>query len=98
MDHRHLNQFRTQRREAELTQGADHRFDRHFCLYFLLYGLAGAVTTEALMESGEAGAKLAFRIFWSGSGSLIFVFVIISCLGTLNGLMVGYPRDVCPAF
>ena len=41
------------------------------------------------MESGEAGAKLAFQnIFGSVGGTLIFVFVIISCLGTLNGLML----------
>lgn len=63
-------------------------------VYIAYYiGLAGTVTTEALMESGEAGAKMAFQnIFGSVGGSLIFVFVIISCLGTLNGLMVGNTR------
>lgn len=58
-------------------------------------GLAGAVTTEKLMESGQAGAKMAFQnIFGSIGGSLIFVFVIISCLGTLNGLMMGCSRGM----
>lgn len=58
-------------------------------------GLTGAVTTEALMESGEAGAKLAFQnTFGTIGGSLIFVFVIISCLGTLNGLMMGCTRGM----
>lgn len=57
-------------------------------------GLAGAVPTAILMESGEAGAKLAFqKLFGSLGGSLIFVFVIISCLGTLNGLMMGCTRS-----
>ncbi|HHW31204.1 MAG TPA: APC family permease [Clostridiaceae bacterium] len=66
------------------------------CAYIFYYiGLAGAVTSEALMESGQAGAKMAFQnIFGSVAGSLIFVFVIISCLGTLNGLMVGCTRGM----
>ena len=66
-----------------------------FVYIFYYIGLAGAVTTEALMESGQAGAKLAFQnIFGSVGGSLIFVFVIISCLGTLNGLMIGCTRGM----
>ncbi len=66
-----------------------------FVYIFYYIGLAGAVSTEALMESGEAGAKLAFQnIFGTVGGSLIFVFVIISCLGTLNGLMVGCTRGL----
>lgn len=65
-------------------------------VYITYYiGLAGAVTTEALMESGEAGAKLAFQnIFGSVGGTLIFVIVIVSCLGTLNGLMIGCTRGM----
>lgn len=66
-----------------------------FVYIFYYIGLAGAVSTEALMESGQAGAKMAFQnIFGSVWGSLIFVFVIISCLGTLNGLMVGTTRGM----
>ncbi len=66
-----------------------------FVYIFYYIGLAGAVTTEALMESGQAGAKLAFQnIFGTVGGSLLFVFVIISCLGTLNGLMVGCTRGL----
>lgn len=63
-------------------------------VYITYYiGLAGAVTTEELMASGQAGAKMAFQnIFGTVGGSLIFVFVIISCLGTLNGLMLGCTR------
>jgi APA family basic amino acid/polyamine antiporter len=62
---------------------------------FYYIGLAGAVPTTALMESGEAGAKLAFQnIFGNVAGTLIFVFIIISCLGTLNGLMLGCTRSL----
>lgn len=64
--------------------------------YILYYvGLAGAVTNETMMAGGQEGAKLAFEtIFGGAAGSLIFVFVIISCLGTLNGLMLGCTRGM----
>lgn len=62
---------------------------------FYYIGLAGVVPTKTLMENGQAGAKLAFQnIFGPIGGSLIFVFVIISCLGTLNGLMLGCTRGM----
>jgi APA family basic amino acid/polyamine antiporter len=65
-------------------------------VYILYYvGLAGAVPNQALMESGEAGARLAFETLFSRVGGvLLFVFVIISCLGTLNGLMLGCSRGL----
>lgn len=64
-----------------------------YVLYYV--GLAGAVTNKVMMAGGEAGAKLAFQtIFSSAGGSLMFVFVIISCLGTLNGLMLGCTRGL----
>ena len=64
-------------------------------VYILYYiGLAGAVSNEVMMAGGEAGAKIAFETIFSGFGSLIFVFVVISCLGTLNGLMLGCTRGV----
>jgi len=65
-------------------------------IYILYYvGLAGAVTNKVMMAGGESGAKLAFEtVFSSVGGSLLFVFVIISCLGTLNGLMLGCTRGI----
>lgn len=64
-----------------------------YLLYYI--GLAGAVENEVLMASGESGAKMAFtNVFSSLGGTLIFVFVIISCLGTLNGLMLGCTRGL----
>ena len=63
-------------------------------VYILYYvGLAGVVPNATLMENGQEGAKLAFStLFSSAAGTLLFVFVIISCLGTLNGLMMGCTR------
>ena len=65
-------------------------------VYILYYvGLAGAVTNETLMAGGQEGAKLAFETVFSNlGGTLVFVFVIISCLGTLNGLMLGCTRGI----
>jgi APA family basic amino acid/polyamine antiporter len=65
-------------------------------VYILYYiGLAGAVPTSELMQNGQAGAKLAFQnIFGQAAGTLIFVFIIVSCLGTLNGLMLGCTRGL----
>ncbi len=65
-------------------------------IYILYYiGLAGTVTNKVMMAGGEAGAKLAFQtVFSSVGGTLLFVFVIISCLGTLNGLMLGCTRGI----
>lgn len=64
--------------------------------YILYYvGLSGAVSNAALMKSGEKGAKLAFEtIFSKAGGTALFIFVVISCLGTLNGLMLGCTRGM----
>ena len=63
-------------------------------IYILYYtGLAGAVQNSVMMQGGEAGAKLAFsNVFSNIGGTVLFVFVVISCLGTLNGLMMGCTR------
>ena len=64
-----------------------------YILYYI--GLSGAVSNETLMAGGQEGARLAFsRLFSNVGGTLVFVFVIISCLGTLNGLMLGCTRGV----
>ncbi|MGN1231256.1 MAG: APC family permease, partial [Anaerotignum sp.] len=63
-------------------------------VYMLYYiGLAGAVENEVMMAGGETGAKIAFStVFTEFGGTLLFVFVVISCLGTLNGLMMACTR------
>lgn len=47
------------------------------------------------MASGETGAKIAFETVFSRiGGSLLMMFIVISCLGTLNGLMLGCVRGI----
>ncbi len=63
-------------------------------IYIIYYiGLAGGITNAEMMEGGEAGARIAFSaVFTKIAGTLLFVFVVISCMGTLNGLMLGCTR------
>lgn len=63
-------------------------------VYITYYiGLAGGIENAVIMQGGEAGAKIAFSaVFSNFAGTLLFVFVVISCLGTLNGLTLGCSR------
>jgi APA family basic amino acid/polyamine antiporter len=63
-------------------------------IYILYYiGLAGAVPNSVVMQGGETGAKIAFSTLFSNlGGTVVFVIVVISCLGTTNGLMMGCTR------
>ena len=65
-------------------------------IYVLYYvGLAGAIPNAEMMANGQTGAKNAFAaVFGRVMGTGIFVFVIVSCLGTLNGLMLGCSRGL----
>lgn len=64
-----------------------------YILYFI--GLSGAVSNETMMAGGEEGAKLAFEtVFSRVGGTIVFVIIVISCLGTLNGLMLGNVRGL----
>ncbi len=64
-----------------------------YLAYFL--GLTGAMNSEGLMASGNIpkdafGTLLGNPVF----GTIASVFVIISCLGTMNGLMLGCCRGI----
>lgn len=63
-------------------------------VYITYYiGLAGGIKNEVIMAGGEAGARIAFSaVFSNFAGTLLFLFVVISCLGTLNGLTLGCAR------
>jgi APA family basic amino acid/polyamine antiporter len=65
-------------------------------VYVLYYvGLSGALDSATMMQGGQAGAKLAFQnIFGQVGGVAIFVFVVISCWGTCNGLMMAVTRGM----
>ncbi|MBQ3047418.1 MAG: APC family permease [Clostridia bacterium] len=59
-----------------------------YILYFI--GVAGAATTADLAEKS---VSVAFNnIFGNIGGTILTVFVFISCLGTLNGLTMGSTR------
>ncbi len=62
-------------------------------IYVLYYiGVAGGATNAVLMNEG---ATTAFsNIFGKVGGTLLNVCIVISCLGTLNGLMVGATRGM----
>jgi APA family basic amino acid/polyamine antiporter len=58
-------------------------------------GLAGALDSAVMMENGQEGAKLAFQnIFGQVGGAAIFVFVVVSCWGTCNGLTMSVCRGM----
>lgn len=61
-----------------------------YILYFV--GLAGGASVDVLRAHG---APAAFRnIFGSVGGAVLNVFIVISCLSTLNGLMLANTRSI----
>lgn len=59
-----------------------------YVLYFI--GVAGAASTADLAQTG---VTVAFNnIFGNIGGTILTVFVLVSCLGTLNGLTMGSTR------
>ncbi|MBE7035078.1 MAG: APC family permease [Ruminococcaceae bacterium] len=62
-------------------------------IYITYYiGIAGGATIDSLRENG---ATIAFHnIFGGVFGTILNVFIAISCLGTLNGLMLGCTRGI----
>lgn len=65
-----------------------------YLLYFL--GLSGVLKTDELMASGDNIPKDAFTVLFKNEvfGTIVYVFIVISCLGTMNGLMLGCCRGM----
>ena len=61
-----------------------------YVLYFI--GVAGGATNAVLISEGATTAFI--NIFGGVGGTLLNICIIISCLGTLNGLMVGATRGM----
>lgn len=61
-----------------------------YVFYFL--GVAGGAETSVVMTEGTSAAF--FNLFGKFSGTLVNICVVISCLGTLNGLMVASTRGM----
>ncbi len=61
-----------------------------YVLYYI--GVAGGASNAVLMAEG---ATTAFKnVFGSVGGAFLNICIVISCLGTLNGLMVGATRGM----
>ena len=61
-----------------------------YVLYYI--GVAGGASTQVLIEEG---ATTAFsNVFGKVGGVFLNICIVISCLGTLNGLMVGASRGM----
>lgn len=64
-----------------------------YMLYYL--GISGVLTNDQVIAAGDAApVNVIALIFSRVSGTLLTVFVIISCLGTLNGLIMGSARGM----
>lgn len=61
-----------------------------YVLYFV--GVAGGATSAVLIEEGATTAFV--NIFGGVGGTLLNICIVVSCLGTLNGLMVGATRGM----
>lgn len=61
-----------------------------YILYYI--GVAGGATNEVLINEGATTAFT--NIFGAVGGTLLNICIVISCLGTLNGLMVGATRGM----
>lgn len=64
-----------------------------YILYYL--GLSGVIENQIFVEQGDHAVTLAVQqLFGHFAGSVLVVFVIISCLGTLNGLTMATSRGM----
>lgn len=61
-----------------------------YVLYYI--GVAGGATNEVLIHEGATTAFT--NIFGGVGGAILNICIVISCLGTLNGLMVGVTRGM----
>lgn len=61
-----------------------------YILYYI--GVAGGATNKVLIEQGATTAFT--NIFGNIGGAVLNICIVISCLGTLNGLMVGATRGM----
>ncbi|MCP3921222.1 MAG: amino acid permease [Desulfobacterales bacterium] len=64
-----------------------------YMLYYL--GISGILSNDQVIAAGDkAPVQVISKVFGNVGGTLLTVFVIISCLGTLNGLIMGCTRGM----
>lgn len=64
-----------------------------YMLYYL--GISGTLSNNEVLRLGDnAPVHVLSTVFGKTAGTILTVFVIISCLGTLNGLVMGSSRGM----
>ena len=66
-----------------------------YITYFI--GIASVLSVDEIMTAGDNLPKVAFPALFGGNeifGTIVYVFIIISCLGTMNGIMIGTSRGL----
>lgn len=64
-----------------------------YLLYFI--GISGSMSISEFISGGDDSIRIAFfNILGSFGGSTLFVFIIISCLGSLNGVTIASVRGL----
>jgi APA family basic amino acid/polyamine antiporter len=64
-----------------------------YCLY--VYSMSASMNASEIIAAGDWLPKIAFaNVFGNAAGTIVFVFIIISCLGTMNGLIMGCMRGL----
>jgi basic amino acid/polyamine antiporter, APA family len=64
-----------------------------YMFYYL--GLSGILSNEAILQAGDnAPVLVVSKVFGNIGGTLLTAFVVISCLGTLNGLIMASSRGM----
>ena len=66
-----------------------------YVTYFI--GIASVLSVDEIMSAGDALPKIAFPKLFGGNAvfvTIVYVFIIISCLGTMNGITIGTSRGI----
>ncbi len=66
-----------------------------YITYFL--GIASVLNANEIILAGGALPKIAFTELFNGNtvfGTIVYVFIIVSCLGTMNGVMIANCRSL----
>lgn len=62
-----------------------------YVIYFL--GVTGVLTTDRILSEGDNAVSIVSNsLFGNFAGTMLTAFVVISCLGTLNGLVISCIR------
>lgn len=65
-----------------------------FVIYVLYFsGIIATVGVDTVLSEGDQAVNIAFsKLFGNGAATILTVFIVISCLGTVNGLSMASSR------